>query len=109
MGVEEDEEAGWAHRGSAGREPDRVHGSVHRYSPRNAAARRGTHHPIAQGPMTRVSDTAAFGGAALVSAPNTGVNTGEGLNGPRRDYAINLEVHRRTIARLEFKKYAGKL
>jgi hypothetical protein len=38
------------------------------------------------------SDTNAFGGSALRSAPNTGVNTGEGLNGPRRDYAINFST-----------------
>ena len=39
---------------------------------------------------SQVSDAAAGGGLALLASPNTGVSTGDGTNGPRRDYAINF-------------------
>ena len=39
---------------------------------------------------SQISDAAAGGGLALQAAPNSGVNTGDVTNGPRRDFAINF-------------------
>ena len=39
---------------------------------------------------SQISDAAAGGGLALHAGPNSGVNTGEVTNGPRRDFAINF-------------------
>lgn len=39
---------------------------------------------------TQISDAAARGGQALQATPNSGVNKGDSISGPRRDYAINF-------------------